>query len=182
MGCLILGVSSKTASDAVRGELGLWMMAARRDLALLRWWGKLVKMDPNRLCSKVYRYRKAHIRDGSWCAQVRDLLAELDLREIWDTEEIGDLRKWSSKVSREIAARERRNWLQRVSEKEKLRTYRLFKTELRYEDYLDQVPVFKQRREISKLRCATNDLAIETGRWRKQPMSESVCALLWGGD
>ena len=30
MGCLILGVSSKTASDAVRGELGLWIMAEKR--------------------------------------------------------------------------------------------------------------------------------------------------------
>jgi len=30
MGRLILGVPSKTASDVVRGELGLWTMSARR--------------------------------------------------------------------------------------------------------------------------------------------------------
>ena len=45
MGRLILGVPSKTASDVVRGELGLWTMSARRVLATLSWWGRLMTMD-----------------------------------------------------------------------------------------------------------------------------------------
>ena len=37
MGRLILGVKSKTASDVVRGELGLWTMRARMEYAILRY-------------------------------------------------------------------------------------------------------------------------------------------------
>ena len=156
------------------------MMAARRDLALLRWWGKLVKMDPNRLCSKIYRSRRAHTRPGSWCARVRDILIELGLGEIWETQEIGDLKTWNWKVKSEMALRERRNWLQRVMVKDKLRTYRTIRTDLRFEEYLTLVPSFPQRREISKLRCGTNELQMEQGRWMKQPETERSCVLCFG--
>ena len=81
MGRLILGARPKTASDAIRGELGLWTMAARRDLALLRWWGKVVIMSPARLCHQIYRYRREHMKENhnGWCRSVRKLLKELDM-------------------------------------------------------------------------------------------------------
>ena len=41
MGKRILKVSRSTPSDVVRGELGWWPLKARRDFALLRWWGRL---------------------------------------------------------------------------------------------------------------------------------------------
>ena len=54
MGRRILGVNRKTSGAAVRGELGWWRMEARRDLARLRFWGKLVRMDRSRIVKRIY--------------------------------------------------------------------------------------------------------------------------------
>src|SRR6185436_8225941 len=104
-------VSGKTASDVIRGELGLWTMEGRLHLAILRWWGKLVSMDRNRLCYKIYRYRREHIKakHNSWCKAVRDLLIDLNLVHVWINEEIGDLKTWNDNAKLWIAQRENRN-------------------------------------------------------------------------
>ena len=83
-GRLILGVRRSTASSAVRGELGLWRVSARIQFAVLRWWGKLVSLPRERLAYRVYRWRKEHIRQNrpSFCAYVRDLLTNLQLRDV----------------------------------------------------------------------------------------------------
>ena len=49
MGKRILGVSKRTSNAAVRGELGWHRLEARRDLARLRFWGKIVLMSEDRL-------------------------------------------------------------------------------------------------------------------------------------
>ena len=38
---LILGCSSKTCNEAVRGDMGLYTLHSRRDRAKLKWWYKL---------------------------------------------------------------------------------------------------------------------------------------------
>jgi len=187
MGRIILGVSSNTTSDAVRGELGLWTMKGRRDLAILRWWGKLVRMDRNRLCARVYRHRKLLLQQNrntpSYCKAVRDLLSNFNLYHVWMSEEVGEARAWSDLISAKIRDRERREWKERVFEKEKLRNYRVWKTDLIFEDYLNQVPLFLHRREITRFRCGTHHLRVETGRWertlegKKLPFEQRTCYL-----
>ena len=183
MGRMILGVSSKTTSDAVRGELGLWTMEGRRDLAVLRWWGKLVRMDRNRLCARVYRHRKLliHQKRTSYCKAVRDLLSNLNLQHIWISEEVGEAKAWSDLIMAKIRDRERKEWKERVLGKEKLRNYRVWKTDLIFENYLTQVSTFHQRCEITRFRCGTHHLRVETGRWertldgKKLPVEQRTC-------
>jgi len=179
LGRLILGVSGKTASDVIRGELGLWTMEGRLHLAILRWWGKLVSMDRNRLCYKIYRYRREHIKakHNSWCKAVRDLLIDLNLAHVWINEEIGDLKTWNDNAKLWIAERENRNWKTRILEKSKLRLYRQVKSKLSFEDYLTEIPELKYRREFTKIRSGTSDLRIETGRWLKEELEDRTCCM-----
>src|SRR3569623_650705 len=41
----MLGVSRTLANAVVRGELGWWTMRAQRDLKMLMYWAKLVRLD-----------------------------------------------------------------------------------------------------------------------------------------
>ena len=50
----ILQCRSKTTTEAVRGELGWWTMKGRRTMLRLRYWGRLVRMDDDRLVKAVY--------------------------------------------------------------------------------------------------------------------------------
>ena len=51
----------RTSNAVVRGELGWHRLEARRDLARLRFLGKIVLMSEDRLVKRVYRVRKAAV-------------------------------------------------------------------------------------------------------------------------
>ena len=52
----ILGCSSKTCNEAVRGDMGLDSLSSRRDRAKLKWWKNLctIKGDPRQLFDQVW--------------------------------------------------------------------------------------------------------------------------------
>ena len=182
MGRLILGVHSKTASDVVRGELGLWTVTGRVKLAMLKWWGKMVLMNPNRLCSKVYRIRKNEIKDNrpSWCLTVRDILVDLGSGDVWESEQVGTLAEWYATATRLVRASEITNWRNRMLNHPKLRLYRQWKQELVFEDYLTQIPEFRYRRELSRIRSGTTKLRLEVGRWSKIDEEQRLCTICGG--
>ena len=50
----ILGCSSKTCNEAVRGDLGIDTLQGHRDKAKLKWWYKLVTMPEDRYPNKLF--------------------------------------------------------------------------------------------------------------------------------
>lgn len=62
------------------------------------------------------------------------------------------------------------------NQKNKLRTFRLFKTNFIFEPYLNLFN-FKQRQVLTKLRIEDHQLAIETGRHKNIPDPERICKL-----
>ena len=51
----ILGCSSRTCNEAVRGDMGLESLQGRRDKAKLKWWYKLACMEGDRCPHKLFR-------------------------------------------------------------------------------------------------------------------------------
>jgi hypothetical protein len=108
VGRRILAVSKSCATVAVRGELGWWSIKARRELLMLRFWARIVRLGDASLMKRIYRQRKegALRRKKGWCYQIHNLLYELDLGQFWETEEVGEIRKWVSLVHRKLHERE----------------------------------------------------------------------------
>ena len=50
----ILGCSSKTCNEAVRGDMGLETLKSRRDRAMLKWWYKLATMPEDRFPKQLF--------------------------------------------------------------------------------------------------------------------------------
>ena len=69
-----------------------------------------------------------------------------------------------------------------VSQRKKLRTYAKFKTEVKFENYLDIVNDFKIRRKLTQFRLGVHDLEIERGRYGRKPflVEERRCKLCLG--
>ena len=179
MGKRILGVSKRTSNAVVRGELGWQRLEARRDLARLRFWGKIVLMSEDRLVKKMYRVRKAAVDQGgdkkNWCYRTKVLLEQLGLGQVWASEQIGATQAgWISQVKAVIKDREQKLWRLEVEQKPKLRLYANLKTNLELELYLGHEN-FWNRRLFTMLRSGTNSLRIETGRWKKEPLDKRVC-------
>ena len=66
-------------------------------------------------------------------------------------------------------------WHFKLANTDKLRFYKLFKTNFRREAYLDLVSNFHLRGCITKFRCSDHRLKIETGRHRNLPVDERLC-------
>ena len=66
-----------------------------------------------------------------------------------------------------------------IDQRKKLRTYATFKTDIRFENYLDFVLKFKVRRCYSQFCLGVHDLEIERGCYRPRPLpiAERLCTL-----
>lgn len=173
-------MSSRTSHAVVRGELGWYRLEARRDLARLRFWGKMVLMSEDRLVKKVYRIRKAAAEaqgkdKKNWCYYTKLLLEQLGLGHVWQSEDIGVSKVvWMSQVKKAIQDREQKEWQLEIQHKPKLRLYSKLKTKLEFELYLDHSNPWS-RRLFTMLRGGTNRLRIETGRYKKEPLHQRTC-------
>jgi hypothetical protein len=183
----VLGVSKMTTREAVLGELGWGRLEARRKLARMRFWGKLVRMEEDRLVKRVYLVRRLRFRRGgstdskNWCYQTMEILESLGLGHMWESEEIGSEEAWNSLITSAIRGEEQRVWRERVGLKPKLRTYEKLKYVLEQEDYLEEADP-ERRRLYTMLRTGTNRLRVETGRWKGEQREERVCQVCLCGE
>ena len=53
----ILGCSSKTCNEAVRGDMGLDTLQSRRDRAMLKWWYKLATLPEDRYPKQLFNQK-----------------------------------------------------------------------------------------------------------------------------
>ena len=96
----ILGCSSRTCNEAVRGDMGLDSLQGHRDKAKLKWWYKVATMLEHRYSRKLFvqewnvKPRRGRQRKY-WCKVVDNLFSSLGLDK---AEWLEDIRKGSCGV------------------------------------------------------------------------------------
>ena len=79
----ILGCSSKTCNEAVRGDMDLDTLQSRRDRAKLKWWYKLATLPedryPKQLFNQEWNIKPRRGRQKVWSRMVDDLFESLDI-------------------------------------------------------------------------------------------------------
>jgi hypothetical protein len=189
MGKRILRCGSRMTEEVVRGELGWERHVARRDEMRLRYWAKLVRMGDERIAKTIYKSSRRRLEQEeeallpltkTWCKYTRDLLTELHLVEIWQTEAVGTEEDWNKLVRERIHEREEIKWRTQCLLRPKLRTYCKIKKDLRFEPYL-QIHHRGGIPELAKIRGGSNRLRIEQGRYEKEQVSQRVCRLCANG-
>ena len=80
----ILGCSSKTYNEAVRGDMGFYTLQSRRDIAKLKWWYKLAALPedryPKQLFNQEWNIKPHRGRQRKvWSRMVDDLFKSLDI-------------------------------------------------------------------------------------------------------
>ena len=76
VGRALLGLCRCTSVEVARGELGWLTMKARRDIKILKYWGKIVNMDNHRLVKAIYQEckRRTVRLKGSLCYSTHKFL------------------------------------------------------------------------------------------------------------
>ena len=144
----ILGCSSKTCNEAVRGDMGLETLKSRRNRAKLKWWYKLATLPEDRFPKQLFsqewdqKPRRGRQRK-TWGTVIDDLFVSLGLDK---AEWLGDIERVESSLASYLACideciceRECRKFEEGLDNKVKLAMYRKFGKRVEFKKYLHGV-------------------------------------------
>jgi exonuclease III len=168
----ILGTCTTTTSAAVYAECGLLSVEALQEECMLKLAGRISRMSPDRLVSRLFRALEAEARD-EWHSRLASLLHRHDLR--LDGSETAH--QWNKRVSTLIHARFAEQLQDKLAQAVKCANLRpqLRRGRLQRADYLalpSRLSSF-----CFKLRAGSLRLAIEEGRMKNMKREERLCPL-----
>lgn len=154
----ILGVHRKSTNDAVRAELGRFPLLIAVLNNSYRYFDRMKKAPANSLVKISCMDEELLSRDSSWYNSMIKLINVFNQSRSF----LSDMKNvyqitWSKNLN---------------STSGKLRTYKRFKKTFSLENYIVQFPLHL-RRNLSKLRISSHNLAIETGRYGKKSNTSS---------
>ena len=189
----ILGCSSRTCNEAVRGDIGIDTLMSHRDKAKLKWWYKLASMPEDRYSKQLFsqewniKPRRGRQRK-TWGRVVDDLFVALgiDKGEYLHDVEGGDssVASFMARVEECISERECKLCDEGLNSKVKLSLYRMFSKKVGLHGVSDA-----GSRLLFKFRSGTHGLNEGLGRHRGREGKvqctlcgaecESVVHVLW---
>ena len=129
-------------------------------------------MKSGRLNKKIFQWDKALSKDN-WYSSLRNVLSDLNLENYMTNNTIVPLEVAKDKIQTRLE----RDWNHHCMTKDKLRTYRTFKTDMSTASHLNcNLPKF-QRSLISQLRLGILPINIETGRYTGTAEQDRLCQM-----
>ena len=145
---------------------------------MIQLWCRLQKLPDFRICRKVFlwdvtlstRYK------NTWVNSVKAILNNCGLSALIDSENNQISTKYVlDLVKTKLLDDFKADWISKVQNMPKLRTYKLYKTEFCTEAYVKKCLSRKQRSVMARIRCGTLPLEIERGRYRNIPVDQRTC-------
>ena len=168
-----LGVHKFAPISGLLDDFGWLRPRERRIKNIVTYWNRLIKMDNNRLTKHVINDEYSMQNDNTWCADIKEIFAWLDLVDVFSDKTMCDL----NDVIVKISTKSQNQWRNNVQQKPKLRTYMLFKDELRTEEYIKQHLNKRKRSLLAQTRLGILPLHIETGRYNNTPFDNRKCTI-----
>ena len=168
-----LGVRSSATTDAVYAELGRVSLQCQRHINILNFFARLSSLDLTRYARKAFSMLTKDADHGhyNWVSYARDLMVRYEIQQSDTRSNI------KIKVINHFKAGVLHRLNDHITENRKLNLYASFKTNYKFEPYLDYITNFTVRSTLAKLRLSAHNLQIETGRFSKNktPRDERFC-------
>lgn len=123
-----LGVHSFSPVLLLTGDTGWLPSTYRRWGSMLRFWNRLIKMDNDRLTKKVFEFDYAK-GINNWSFDIKEVMKKLGLLHHYEQKSLINLTQTNTLLNNNYS----NIWSTRIQTVPKLRTYRLFKNELKCE-------------------------------------------------
>ena len=181
---LLLHVKTSTPNFMVYGELGRYPIDIDIKVRMISYWTKLILGNQSKISSLSYKL--LYIRDFqnknvtcAWLNRIRCILNDCGMSYIWNTQNcISD--KWLKLVVKNnLVDQFKQTWTSMIEHSSKGDNYKLFKHDLKFEDYLDVLDD-KDKFLLVKFRTSNHRLPIEVGRWRNIKRENRICNLCIG--
>ena len=168
----VLCVKSSTSNSFIYGETGCLPISLDLSTFALTYFHRLYNMPKGSLVKHVFdeMMRISDLGFSSSVTQAKKKLLSLDL---WDSVCL-PAGKFADKVKSVLKEQFLLSWHATLSASV-ARVYVQFKSELIFEDYLTVVKIFRHRVALSRLRCSSHHLSVETGRWSNKKLQDRIC-------
>ncbi len=171
----LLCVKPCTSSKAVYAELGRFTLETKHKIQVLKYWQRLLNMPDGTPIKHAYNelFSLQSSRHRNWCSFVKQILIDVDMEDIWLNQDISDKNIRAIKcLLHENFIRDTLTGIEDSEKSPKLRSYKLFKTDFRLENYLSCIRNRSHQIALSKFRVSSHNLRIETGRYDRNPKLE----------
>ena len=174
-----LGVGKNTSNIATRGEMGWMQQIHRQYMEVLRLYCRLQSMPRDRINGLIHQYCLNSRAMNTWERKVKNMFHKIGFMlpngPLNTSNVVGDFKKC-------LGVKDQAMWWQelfndsRCDNGNKLRTYRIHKSILETEHYVKSLSRY-ERSTLTRLRCGSLPLKIETGRYKKEPLPTRICTL-----
>ena len=175
---MLLGTNKTSVNNACRGELGIYPIKLKADIRMTRHWTKIITKHDDTMISKIiYTDCINKPKQTFWSEKVKRKLYMLGFGFIWLMQNNSSLNieRFLNEYTTRLKDIEYQNWLgelfndrrKKDNQRNKLRSYRIFKKQYELENYLISIKNIKHRITLTRLRISDHNLMIEKGRHTK---------------
>ena len=174
----ITGLKNSTPLFMLHAELGRHPVNIDIKMRMLNFWLSLVNSKPNKLSHIMYNLLRAETNSGiyehKWIKHMQKILQEAGRADVWLTQTINNTNAFKASVKRTLLDQNIQQWHTLLDISSKGKNYRIFKSDIRLENYLLKFPK-KLYYPLIRFRTTNHKLPVELGRWSNVPLNERTC-------
>ena len=180
-----LGVGKYTPNSAVQGDMGWALSIHKQWLCVTRLWCRLVNMNNDRLNKKIFIWgqRLSSTRIKNLMFRVSNFYRLTQCMYLLDLNSVFNIKSTIKAVDSVLFAYYEQIWFDNINRvqalrgtgRNKLRTYKLFKTEMKPDKYVMDILPRNHRSAMAKFRCGVAPIRLETGRYENIEENDRVC-------
>lgn len=118
------------------GETGRYPMCVNATIRAIKYWLKILKMDPSRYPHKVYKMMLFTGNRDTWAEKVKLLLYRLNLGKAWEDQNVHMENEFLKELKTNLVAEYTHLWSDSLMRSTRYEFYRLFKLDWGQENYL----------------------------------------------
>ena len=166
----LLKVQKQTTNIGVLLELGQIPISIFAIKNAIKNWVRISNTEKKELLNASYL--NSISEDLSWPTQIKNVLSRNGMFDHFITKDINT----HVRIFQRLSDLFHQNAFHQIGiASSKLRTYNLIKTNIGYENYLDEIQNLKHRNALTKLRLSNHNLMIEKGRHNKTEIENRFC-------
>lgn len=175
-----LRVKTSSSTLAIYSDTGRFPVYLKQQVQALKYWYRVMSLDNEHMVKKAYNslYESHCLGQNNWCSHIKALLYDHNHQSNWDNQiiNIQDVNVIKEKIYKKFMD----NCLNQINNSDdnpKLRTFKLFKTEFKLENYLTKIKNLNHSLALARFRISSHNLRIETGRYDqpKTPPENRIC-------
>ena len=172
---MILGVNKNTMNQAALGELGRLPLSIIAICRSLRYWIKIRNCNIQSLKDAFYSQcnNNIPISNKSWAFKIKQQLDNLGFSDLWFNEHVNIAHYHL--IKQRVTDHYIQKWQSDVNSSSRLTYYSKFKTSFELESYLINIKNDTLRKQLSKFRLSSHNLAVETGRHNSIDINNRIC-------